>query len=72
MAIAMVASNAEMKRLYSYLKNREKNPLKKMRALVAVGNKILAIIHALARNKEQCGPDRAFGRVRKGQLEAAA
>ena len=68
----MVASNAEMKRLHGCLKAREKNPLKKMQALVAVGNKILAIIHALARNKEQCGPNGAFGRVRKGQLEAAA
>ena len=72
MTLAMVASNDEMKRLYSYLKTREKNPLKKMQALVAVGNKILAIIHALSRNKERHDPDRAFGRVRKGQLEAAA
>lgn len=72
MALTMVATNDEMKMLYRYLKTRENAPLRKMQALVVVSKKILTLIHTLARKKESYNPDKVFGRVRRGQLEAAA
>lgn len=71
MAMTMVASNKEMKALYEYLKTREKNPLKKMQALVVISKKILTLIFTLSKKKEYYNPERVFGDVRKGQLQAA-
>lgn len=71
MAMTMVAPNKEMKELYGYLKTREKNPLKKMPALVVISKKILTLIHTLSKKKECYNPERVFGPVRKGQLQAA-
>lgn len=72
MALTMVATNEEMKELYHYLKTREKDPLRKMQALVVVSKKILSIIHTLARKKENYNPDKVFGYVRREQLKAVA
>lgn len=71
MALTMVAVNPEMKQLYSYLKTRGKNPLKKMQALVVVSKKILTIIFTLSKKKEYYNPEQVFGNVRKEQLKAA-
>ena len=72
MALIMVATNDEMKQLYHYLKTREKAPLRKMQALIVVSKKILALIHALAKKKENYDPGKVFGPVRREQLKAAA
>ena len=72
MALTMVATNEEMKELYHYLKTREKDPLRKMQALIVVSKKILTIIHTLAKKKEDYNPDKVFGYVRREQLKAAA
>ena len=72
MALTMVATNDEMKQLYSYLKTRDKAPLKKMQALVVVSKKILTLIHTLAKKKENYDPEKVFGHVRREQLKAAA
>ncbi len=71
-ALTMAATNDEMKQLYRYLKTREKAPLQKMQALVVISKKILALIHALAKKKENYNPDKVFGHVRREQLGAAA
>ena len=72
MALIMVATNDEMKQLYHYLKTREEAPLRKMQALIVVSKKILALIHALAKKKENYDPGKVFGPVRREQLKAAA
>ncbi len=72
MALTMVATNDEMKQLYHYLKTREKAPLRKMQALIVVSKKILALIHTLAKKKENYDPGKVFGHVRREQLKAAA
>ena len=72
MALTMVATNEEMKELYHYLKTRDKDPLRKMQALVVVSKKILTIIHTLAKKKENYDSDKVFGYVRREQLKAAA
>lgn len=71
MALTMVAVNPEMKQLYSYLKTRENNPLKKMPALVVVSKKILTMIFTLSKKKEYYNPEKVFGNVRKEQLRVA-
>ena len=72
MALTMVATNEEMKELYKYLKTREKDPLRKMQALIVVSKKILTIIHTIAKKKENYDPNKVFGHVRREQLKAAA
>ena len=72
MALIMAATNDEMKQLYHYLKTREEAPLRKMRALIVVSKKILALIHALAKKKENYDPGKVFGHVRREQMKAAA
>lgn len=67
MALTMVATNAEMKQLYHYLKTREKSPLRKMQALIVVSKKILTLIHTLAKKKENYAPEKVFGHVRREQ-----
>ena len=72
MALTMVATNDEMKRLYQYLKTREKSPLRKKQALIVVSKKILTLIHTLAKKKENYDPEKVFGDVRRKQLKAVA
>ncbi len=71
MAMTMVATNKEMKKLYEYLKTRENNPLKKMQALVVISKKILTLLFTLSKKKEYYNPENVFGAVRKSQLEVA-
>ena len=72
MALIMVATNSEMKQLYHYLKTREKDPLRKMQALIVISKKILTLIHTLAKKKENYDPDKVFGSVRREQMKAVA
>jgi len=72
MALTMAATNEEMKQLYHYLKTREKDPLRKMQALIVISKKILTLIHTLAKKKENYDPEKVFGHVRREQLKAAA
>ena len=72
MALIMAATNDEMKQLYHYLKTREEAPLRKMQALIVVSKKILALIHTLAKKKENYEPGKVFGHVRREQMKAAA
>ena len=72
MALIMAATNDEMKQLYHYLKTREEAPLRKMQALIVVSKKILALVHAPAKKKENYDPGKVFGPVRREQLKAAA
>lgn len=70
-SVTMVATNKEMRRLYDYLKTRERNPLKKMQALVMIGKKILTLIFTLSKKKIYYDPELVFGIYRKSQLEGA-
>ena len=58
MALVMVAKNAEMKKIYQELKTREKNPLKKKQALIAVSCRIARMLFSMAKHKESYRPDR--------------
>ena len=71
MALIMTATNNEMKQLYSYLKTRKDNPLKKKQALVVISKKIITIIYSLFKKQEIYNPELVLGAVRKGIMAAA-
>jgi transposase len=64
--------NAEMRQYYHYLRNRLKNPLNKMQALVATGLKVMRILFYMLKNKEKYNPEKALGDVRKLQIKSLA
>lgn len=70
-SLTMVANNKELRQLYDYLKTREKNPLKKMQALVVISKKVLTLIFTLSKKKAYYEPELVFGSYRKSQLQAA-
>jgi len=71
MALVMVATNAEMKQLYTYLKTRANNPLKKKQALVVISKKIITVIYSLLKKKEAYNPELVLGAARKEMMAAA-
>ena len=71
MALVMVATNAEMKQLYTYLKTRANNPLKKKQALVVISKKIITVIYSLLKKQATYNPELVLGAVRKEMLAAA-
>jgi transposase len=71
MALTMVATNAEMKLLYGYLKTRKDNPLKKKQALVVISKKIITIIYSLIKKQDTYKPELVLGDVRVEMLAAA-
>ena len=58
MALVMVCKNAEMKQIYQQLKSRERNPLKKKQALVAIACRIAKMIYSIAKHDESYDPGR--------------
>ncbi len=52
-AVIMVCKNKEMKALYTYLKTRRENSLEKKQALIVVAIKVIKIIFALVKKKEE-------------------
>ena len=72
MALVMVATNSEMKKLYAYLKTRRNNPLKKKQALVVISKKIITIIYHLIKKKVSYRAEDVLGEFRRNQIEQAA
>jgi len=72
MAMTMVAVNNEMKELYSYLKTRKNNPLKKKQALVVISKKIITVIYNLVKKQTEYKAELVFGEYRKNQMKQAA
>jgi transposase len=72
MAMTMVAVNNEMKELYSYLKTRKNNPLKKKQALIVISKKIIIVIYNLVKKQTEYKAELVFGEYRKNQMKQAA
>jgi len=71
-AMVMVASNEEFKALYSYFKNRRKNPLKKKQALIAVAMKLIRVLFVLLKKQVKYNPEEVLGKEREKQLKKIA
>lgn len=72
MAMTMVAVNDEMKELYTYLKTRKNNPLKKKQALVVISKKIVTVIYNLVKKQTKYKAELVLGEFRKNQMKQAA
>lgn len=72
MAMVSVAVNPEMKSLYSYLKNRPFNPLKKKQALVVISKKIITVIYNLVKKQTVYNAELVLGEFRKMQIRQVA
>lgn len=71
-ALTAVACNAQLRALYQHFLTRTENPLKKKQALIAVGLKLLRIMHALMVSDRSYNIIYVFGSVREAQLIAKA
>lgn len=72
MALTMIAQNKEIKEIYDYYKNRKNNPLKKNQAVIAVVNKILAIIFVVAVKGNEYDRDKIITANKKEEYRIAA
>lgn len=72
MAMIMVSVNDEMKELYTYLKTRSNNPLKKKQALVVISKKIITVIYNLVKKQTKYKPELVLGEFRKNQIKQVA
>ncbi len=70
-AVVMVIKNKEIKALYTYLKTRRENPLEKKQALIVVAVKVIKIIFALVKKKEEYDGKKVLGIFREKQIQAA-
>jgi len=61
--------NEEIRQYYHYLRDREKNPLNKIQALVATGLKVMRVLFHMMKNREKYNPEKALGIVRTQQIE---
>lgn len=69
-ALTAVACNAQLQALYQHFLTRTENPLKKKQALIAVGLKLIRIMHALMVSDRRYDAAYVFGSVREAQLIA--
>ncbi|WP_373419045.1 hypothetical protein [Thermosipho africanus] len=52
--------NHEMREKYEKLRKREKNPLKAVQALIAIGLKMIRIVFKLAKSKIKYEPEKVY------------
>lgn len=71
-ALIAAAKNPQLKALYQYFRSRQKNPLKTNQALIAIANKIVRVIFALAKKNEYYDPALVLGEIRESQLKEVA
>lgn len=72
MALTMISNNQEIKEIYEYYKSRKNNPLKKNQAVIAVINKILAIIFVVAVKGNEYDRDKIITANKKEKYKLAA
>lgn len=70
-SLVLIGQNDEFKEIYSYYLTREKNPLKKMQALMAVACKLLRILYALITKGEKYNASRITGDICRPEKLAA-
>jgi hypothetical protein len=60
MAQTTLKHNREMREKYEKLRKREKNPLKAVQALIAIGLKMIRIVFKLAKSKIKYEPEKVY------------
>lgn len=64
-AVSVVSHNPEFKSIYQYYLTRDKNPLKKMQAIIAVACKLLRIFYLILRTGATYDATRLAGDIRR-------
>ena len=70
-ALVLIGQNAEFREIYDYYRSREKNPLKKMQALMAIACKLLRVLYAMAAKGSKYDPGKLLGDIHRPQSKAA-
>lgn len=70
-ALVLIGQNAEFRQVYEYYITRDRNPLKKMQALMAVACKLLRILYAMVTKGVKYDPGKLLSDIRRPQKEAA-
>ncbi|KUK07935.1 MAG: ISChy2, transposase [Caldanaerobacter subterraneus] len=71
-SLTLVAKNKEFKALYNYFLKRPKNPLKAKQALIAISVKLVRVMFALAKKRENYDPQKVLGEYRMMQINQLA
>ena len=70
-ALALVSQNGEFKEVYEYYLTRDRNPLKKMQALMAIACKLLRILYVMMTKGVKYDPGKMLGDIRRPESKAA-
>ena len=70
-AISVIGKNAEFREIYGYYQSRERNPLKKMQSVIAVGCKILRIFYTILTKGVEYDGNKLLGDIRRPPIQAA-
>lgn len=70
-ALVLIGQNAEFRQVYEYYITRDKNPLKKMQALMAVACKLLRILYAMITKGVKYDPEKMLRDIRRPEKQAA-
>lgn len=71
-ALSVIAKNPEFKQIYNYYISRDKNPLKKMQALIAVSCKLIRVFYAILVKGVDYDGTKMLGDIRRQPEEAKA
>lgn len=70
-ALVLIGQNAQFRQVYEYYTTRDKNPLKKMQALMAVACKLLRILYAMITKGVKYDPEKMLGDIKRPESQAA-
>lgn len=70
-ALVLIGQNAEFRQVYEYYITRDKNPLKKMQALMAVACKLLRILYAMITKGVKYDPEKMLRDIKKPERQVA-
>lgn len=70
-ALALISQNSEFREVYEYYLTRDRNPLKKMQALMAVACKLLRVLYAIMTKGVKYDPEKMLGDIRRPESKAA-
>lgn len=69
-ALVLIAQNAEFRQVYEYYITRDKDPLKKMQALMAVACKLLRVLYAMLTKGVKYDPVKMLQDIKRPEMQA--
>lgn len=69
--MVLIGQNAEFRQVYEYYITRDKNPLKKMQALMAAACKLRRILYAMITKGVKYDPEKMLRDIKRPEKQAA-